>query len=461
MIQRTLAQMAEMITVENDLSAFAKTEVTGVCIDSRKIAPGNLFVPFKGEKADGHKYVEQAIGQGAAAALWQSDVPNPPEHLPLLIVEDTLIALQELARSYRKELPVKVVGITGSNGKTTTKDITANLLSLKYKVQKTEGNFNNEIGLPLTVLGLDEDTDIAVLEMGMSSRGEIDFLTKLAKPSAVIITNIGESHLLDLGSREGITEAKLEIIAGLEEGGLIVYFGDEPLLKNRLTDYRGNGLVKTFGRTQNNDLYPSLIRQTDNGNQFTINGVNEQFSLPVLGGHNILNALAAMLVADYFKVPFAEMNAGFANLKLTQMRTELVEGINGGKIINDAYNASPTSMNAAIELISHLSGYQKKILVLGDMLELGPQEEEFHERIGQSLNGDKINLLFTFGRLGGKIAEGARTVLAKEHIFTFDEKKELIEQLKQHIDEHTLILVKASRGMKLEEVVSALQAEKA
>ena len=171
-----------------------------------------LFL-LKGSNADGHKYVEESIRKGAAAALWQRDVPNPPTHLPILIVDDCLIALQELARKYRKELPVKVVGITGSNGKTTTKDMTAGLLSIQYKVQKTEGNYNNHIGLPLTVLGLDEDTEIAVLEMGMSGRGEIEFLTKLACPDAVVITNIGESHLLDLGSREGIAEAKLEILA--------------------------------------------------------------------------------------------------------------------------------------------------------------------------------------------------------------------------------------------------------
>ncbi len=391
MIKRTLKQITNMISVNNDPSAFANIEVSGVCIDTRKISPGNLFIPFKGVKADGHGFVEQALKQGAVAALWQKDVPNPPLHLPILVVEDTLIALQELAKSYRNELDLKVVGITGSNGKTTTKDMTANLLSLKYKVQKTEGNYNNHIGMPLTILGLDEDTNVAVLEMGMSGRGEIHFLTKLARPDAVIITNIGESHLLDLGSREGIAEAKLEIISGLAEGGLIVYLGDEPLLRNRLEN---NGMnVKTFGRSEKNDLFPIEISQDDQGNLFKINGINETFTLPVLGTHNVLNALAAMLIAKYFGVPFEKMNAGLANLKLTNMRMELVVGDNGEKIINDAYNASPTSMNAAIELISNLSGYQKKILVLGDMLELGPQEEEFHLKIGQS-----IDLWFSWGK---------------------------------------------------------------
>ena len=444
-----------MISVNNDPSAFANIEVSGVCIDTRKISPGNLFIPFKGVKADGHGFVEQALKQGAVAALWQKDVPNPPLHLPILVVEDTLIALQELAKSYRNELDLKVVGITGSNGKTTTKDMTANLLSLKYKVQKTEGNYNNHIGMPLTILGLDEDTNVAVLEMGMSGRGEIHFLTKLARPDAVIITNIGESHLLDLGSREGIAEAKLEIISGLAEGGLIVYLGDEPLLRNRLEN---NGMnVKTFGRSEKNDLFPIEISQDDQGNLFKINGINETFTLPVLGTHNVLNALAAMLIAKYFGVPFEKMNAGLANLKLTNMRMELVVGDNGEKIINDAYNASPTSMNAAIELISNLSGYQKKILVLGDMLELGPQEEEFHLKIGQSIDPNKIDYVFTYGSLGERIAEGAKSVLPQSRVLNFSDKQKLIAELKTHTDDRTLLLVKASRGMRLEEVVTSLQ----
>jgi UDP-N-acetylmuramoyl-tripeptide--D-alanyl-D-alanine ligase len=455
MIVRTIAQIEKMINVENDVRPIGDIEINGVCIDTRKVASGNLFVPFKGEKTDGHQFVEEALKQGAAAALWQRDVPNPPLNLPILIVENTLEALQELARSYRNQLQLNVIGITGSNGKTTTKDITANLLSLQYKVQKTEGNYNNHIGLPLTVLNLDEDTDIAILEMGMSARGEIQFLTELAKPNAVIITNIGESHLLDLGSREGIAQAKLEIVSGLQENGLLVYHGDEPLLRNSLVNYKGN--VKTFGRSEHNDLFPVDITVTDKGNIFTIKGMNEPFELPVLGTHNVLNALAAMLVAHYFDVPFEKMNAGFATLKLTNMRMELVGGENGVKIVNDAYNASPTSMNAAIELISSLEGYNKKILVLGDMLELGPQEEDFHKRIGQSLDPKKIDLVLTYGRLGKKIAEGAQTVLQPEQVIPFTEKSELIAELKKHTNPETLVLVKASRGMRLEEVVTALR----
>ncbi|MDR7080404.1 UDP-N-acetylmuramoyl-tripeptide--D-alanyl-D-alanine ligase [Neobacillus niacini] len=457
MIKKTLRQISEMIAVKNEITSFADFEITGVSIDSRKIENGNLFIPFKGENSDGHKFVEDSLKMGAAAALWQSDVPHPPTHLPILIVDNCLEALQELAREYRRQLPVKVVGITGSNGKTTTKDMTASLLSTTYKVQKTEGNYNNHIGLPLTVLGLDEDTEIAVLEMGMSGRGEIEFLTKLASPDAVVITNIGESHLLDLGSREGIAEAKLEILQGLKEGGLAVIHGDEPLLMERINKYKGNVQVQTFGRSNTNDFYPTEIIQLDQGNRFKIHGSSENFELPVLGTHNILNALAAMIIAHYFEVPFTKMNQGLTNVKLTNMRMELVEGVHGEKIINDAYNASPTSMMAAIELVSNLKGYEKVILVLGDMLELGPQEEQYHQQIGGSLNPGKIDFVFTFGKLAERIAEGARSTLGKHRVFSFMEKNELIKELEQHVNNQTLVLVKASRGMKLEEIVTALQ----
>ncbi|GHI01331.1 UDP-N-acetylmuramoyl-tripeptide--D-alanyl-D-alanine ligase [Neobacillus kokaensis] len=459
MIKRSLKQIADMVSAKNDITPFSDTPISGVTIDSRKIESGNIFIPFKGEHVDGHKYVEAAIASGAAAAFWQEDVPNPPKNLPIIIVEDCLAALQELARKYRQELNVKVVGITGSNGKTTTKDMTASLLSLKYKVQKTEGNFNNHIGLPLTVLSLSEDTEIAVLEMGMSGRGEIEFLTKLACPDAVVITNIGESHLLDLGSREAIAEAKLEILQGLKPGGLAVLHGDEPLLMERINQYKGNIELQTFGRSDSNNLYPIEITQLEQGNRFIVNASSQAFELPVLGTHNILNSLAAMLIARYFSIPFETMSDGLQAVKLTNMRMELVEGRHGEKIINDAYNASPTSMMAAIELVSNLQGYERKILVLGDMLELGPEEEQYHRKIGTALNPKQIDLLFTYGELGTHIVNGAMKVLGENRVFAYLEKEELIKQLERHVNDDTLVLVKASRGMKLEEVVKALQKE--
>ncbi|MHC0039466.1 UDP-N-acetylmuramoyl-tripeptide--D-alanyl-D-alanine ligase [Pseudoneobacillus sp. C159] len=457
MIKRKIKQVAEAITVLNDIRPFEQILIQGVCNDTRKLQPGNLYVPFIGQQIDGHQLVEEAIRKGAAASLWQKNVPNPPTHLPILIVEDTLTALQDLAKYYRKQLNLTVIGITGSNGKTSTKDMVTGLLSLRYKVQKTEGNYNNHIGLPLTILQLEEDTEIAVLEMGMSGFGEIDFLSRLAKPDAVVITNIGESHLLDLGSREGIAKAKLEIINGLKENGKIIYFGDEPLLKEKLDHYQGNASIYTFGRSENNTLYPTEISTRDQGSHFKINGHDEEFYLPVLGTHNIMNALAAMLVANQHEISFAQFNDGFSNLKLTNMRMELVEGANGEKIINDAYNASPTSMKAAIDLVTTLPGYKQKILVLGDMLELGPNEGEFHYEIGKGLHPEKINAVYTYGKLAEEIARGAKEVLPEGTVLSFNDKESLIHHLKTQTNEGTLVLVKASRGIKLEEVVTGLQ----
>ena len=457
MIKRTIEQIESMIQIENDLKNLKDVFIQGVSIDSRKIEPGNLFVPFKGDHSDGYRFVEAAINNGAAAVLWQKSVPNPPVDLPIIIVEDTLFALQELARSYRNELNVKVVGITGSNGKTTVKDMTANLLALQYKVQKTEGNYNNHLGLPLTILSLEEDTEIAILEMGMSGKGEIEFLTKLARPHAVLITNIGESHLQDLGSREGIAQAKLEIIQGLEENGLIVYLGDEILLKESFSHYKGSAQIQTFGRARDNDLFPIDVKLDQKGSTFRTNASEIEYYLPVLGIHNILNALGAMLVAHYFQIPFSKMGEGFSSLKLTKMRMEFVEGKSGEKIINDAYNASPTSMKAAIDLVSELPGYERKMIVLGDMLELGDQEKEFHFEMGKGIDPQKIHYIFTFGYLGAQIAEGAKTIFPADRVFSFNEKAQLIEELKKYINTESIILVKASRGMKLEEVVDALQ----
>ncbi|MCB5238180.1 UDP-N-acetylmuramoyl-tripeptide--D-alanyl-D-alanine ligase [Niallia circulans] len=432
---------------------YANVQINGITIDSRKIEAGQLFIPFKGERTDGHQYVADAIKQGAAAAFWQKDVPNPPENLPLIFVDDSLKAIQALAKSYLRQLNVKVVGITGSNGKTSTKDITTSLLSLKYKVQKTEGNYNNHLGLPLTVLGLEEDTDIAVLEMGMSGRGEIDFLSRLAEPDIAVITNIGESHMQDLGSREGIAEAKLEILNGLKDKGRFIYFGDELLLSSRMKNSKVD--TKTFGMDHANDLYPLEINALENGSAFHINKIAAPFQLSVLGNHNILNALAAMLVAEYFDIPYEEMNKGLQSLKLTNMRMELVEGKSGVKIINDAYNASPTSMLAAIDVLKKLPGYDQKIAVLGDMLELGDKEESFHYQMGERL--EDVDYVLTYGKLGSFIAEGAKTVLPADRVFAFFEKEPLIDKLVSYLNEETVVLVKASRGMKLEEIVKAIQ----
>ncbi|GAE36606.1 UDP-N-acetylmuramoyl-tripeptide--D-alanyl-D-alanine ligase [Halalkalibacter akibai] len=455
MIKRTFYDIAAWVSGKAVNLSDNSVKVAGVSTDTRTIQAGNLYIPLVGENFNGHDFVEVAIENGAAGAFWQKNQPNPPVDLPLIYVEDTLLALQNLAKNYLASLTVKVVGVTGSNGKTTTKDMVTSVLATTYKVQKTEGNYNNHIGLPLTILSLEEDTEMAVLEMGMSGRGEIQLLSNIAKPDAAVITNIGESHLQDLGSREGISEAKFEITEGLRENGTLVIHGDEPLLTAKVV----NSSIQTitFGNSEKNDFYPVQIEQKSNGTYFAINGEDKtEFFIPVLGKHNINNALSAIAIAKQFDVSTPNIKKGLENIKITGMRTELIQGKAGVAVINDAYNASPTSMRAAIELLQDLKDYENRIVVLGDMLELGNDEEMFHFEIGKGIDPAKINYVFTFGQLGQKIAEGAKVNFPDGRVFGYDDKQALIDNLKTVVAKGDVVLVKGSRGMKLEEVVRAL-----
>ncbi|WP_243525491.1 UDP-N-acetylmuramoyl-tripeptide--D-alanyl-D-alanine ligase [Bacillus pseudomycoides] len=458
MIKRTLKQVEKMTNGTGLVEKYAEITVQGVSIDTRKIEKGNLYVPIQGDRFDGHSFVEKAIENGAVATLWKKDVQNPPTNIPVIFVEDTLKALQTLAKSYRDQLDVKVIGVTGSNGKTSTKDIVTSLLATKFKVQKTEGNFNNHIGLPLTILSLEENTEMAVLEMGMSSLGEIEFLSKLARPNAAIITNIGEAHLMDLGSRDAIAEAKLEIVSGLQDGGVFVYNGDEPLLTNRVPNMNLAAETVTFGDARANDYYPTSVTLQATGTHFKMNQAElVTFSLPVLGKHNVYNTLASMAIAKYFGVTWEEMKQGLLTLKMTGMRMEIVKTDSGLTIINDAYNASPTAMEAAFHLMNGLDGFSKKIVVLGDMLELGDQEVQFHYEVGKLIDPARISYVFTYGKLGAQIAEGAKINFSNERVKAYDNKEELVKELQSVIDVKDVVLVKASRGMRLEEVITMLK----
>ena len=302
-MKRTVKQLADWLQVTTYQQPTV--EVTGVTIDTRTVKEGDLFVPFRGERSNGHDYVQQAMDAGASAVLWQADEPNPPAHIPLIIVQDTEVALQELARQYRLVHQATFIGITGSNGKTSSKDIVAGLLAPYFKVQKTQGNFNNQLGLPITILNLDEDTEVAVLEMGMSGFGEIAFLSILAQPHIAIITNIGEAHMQDLGSREGIAKAKFEIIKGLLPNGILFYDGDEPLLQALITDAI---TTKSFGMQTTNDLYATAILATEAGSEFTVGGtMEERVLISVLGEHQVKNALGAMLVAQHIGLTPAQI----------------------------------------------------------------------------------------------------------------------------------------------------------
>lgn len=446
----------------NDYTAYGDIRVEGVFTDSRKPVEGSLFIPLVGERFDGHEFVQACLEKGAAGALWQNDHGVPPQEGAVIVVEDTLAALQGLASAYLAESQTSVVGITGSNGKTTTKDIVDAILSTTFKVHKTQGNFNNHIGLPLTVLSMEQDTEIVILEMGMSGRREIEALSLIAQPDIAIITNIGESHLLQLGSRLEIARAKAEIAAGMKPGGLLIYNGDEPLIKQVLAEAetkQPEGMKRfTFGLQTDNDDYPTGLMNAQNGVVFTTKQLGEQaLTLPLLGTHNVVNCLAALAVARHFGVTAEQIASGLSSLKLTGMRIEVIQGVSGLTMLNDAYNASPTSMKAAIDVLEGLKGYRSRVAVLGDMLELGPQEQELHRGIGEYITPGKMDLVLTYGPLSVNIAEGAKLHMPAEAVHAFENKEEMTRYLLEKLHPRDVVLFKASRGMKLEDVVESLK----
>lgn len=460
MIIRTLEDIAIMCEGELLTPEASDIKIKGVVTDSRKITMDCLFVPLSGENFEGHHFGPAALAAGAAGILWQRDKGPAPEGA-VIAVEDTLIALQRLASSYLSQVAPQVVAITGSNGKTTTKDIVTSLLETQFKVHKTQGNFNNHIGLPLTLLSMSEGTEIAVLEMGMSSRGEIALLSALGNPDVAIITNVGESHLLQLGSRKEIARAKLEIIEGLKAEGLLIFNGDEPLLAEVLNEGKlpvPSGM-KTFrfGIHSDNNDYPTGIMTHTGGMTFTSHSYEDHaFTLPLPGRHNVINTLAALAVARHYGISEENIDVGLRNLKLTGMRIEVITTTSGMKLLNDAYNASPTSMKAAIDVLQSMKGNGMKIAVLGDMLELGPEETMFHEEIGSYLDPQKTDLIFTYGNLSVHLAQAAAKNFGSERVFSFTDKSELMTHLNSKCNPKDIILFKASRGMRMEEVLQSL-----
>ncbi len=456
-MKKTIKDIANWLNIKEQME-FSEVVVTGVSIDTRTISKGDLFIPFRGETVNGHKFVEQAFEKGAAASFWLEDEPNPPKGKPLLFVKDSEIALQQMARAYRTEHQAKFIGITGSNGKTSSKDILASMLSPFYKVQKTIGNFNNQLGLPITILSLDEDTDIAVLEMGMSGFGEIEFLTKLARPHYAVITNIGEAHMQDLGSREGIAKAKFEIIQGLGEQGVLFYDGDEPLLQN-LVARESKLLSKAFGFQATNDLIASNIETTENGSRFTVGGeLNGEFFIPVLGKHQVKNALNAMLVGKELGLTTEQIRQGLGQVALTDMRMQLVPTENGVLFINDAYNAAPTSMTAAIQFVQSTSLREDKWLVLGDMLELGEEEKQFHEQIADVIDEKEISRVCLYGPRMKLLYEKLKNKFSLDNILYSENDYDLIvHYINEYASKQSLILLKGSRGMKLETILKSFK----
>lgn len=452
MIKETLKTIAEWVngTIEGD----DKTEIRGISFDTRNISKGNLFVPFVGER-DGHLYVADAYQKGAVTAFWQANSQAvKPTNMPIIIVEDTLVALQMLASAYLKQVNPKVVAITGSNGKTTTKDMLANVLATTYSVHKTQGNYNNHIGVPFTILNMPLSTDVLVLEMGMNHAGEIAVLTKIAQPDIAIITNIGEAHLEFLKSRGSIADAKLEIVQGLTTEGVLIY-PEDPLLTERLM---GNTPFERqqFGTSENNTIYPTAITALMTATEFkTSLTADTQFHVPIVGVHNVYNALAVILAARRLQVDFEAIKVGLVKVERTADRLEWIDGTNGIKILSDVYNSSPTALKAVLETFSQIQSSRRKVVVVADMLELGAQAPMLHAGIADSLTAE-IDEVFAYGPYMSYFSEAAKSVLTPAKVHYFTDLTKLTLALQDTLVGDELVLFKGSNSMKLNQVVAVL-----
>ena len=429
---------------------FEHLRVSRMQSDSRKVRSGDLFVALKGAKADGHDFAETAINHGAVAALVSRPIS---EKLPSIEVEDTLRAYGEIAAGSRKLTGVKVVGITGSVGKTTTKELTASVLEAAYHTAKTEGNHNNHLGLPMTIMDMPENTEVAVLEMGMNHSGEMEYLSDIARPDLAIITNIGTMHIEHLGTREGILQAKLEIMRGMPDDGAGVFNGDEPLLWN----IRAIGKHKKYYYGIENhacDVTATDIVELDDGVRFVVHGFGQQFELfvPMLGRHAVYNALAATTVGLLLGVKPEQIQARFSSFHNTGMRQKIYVK-NGVTIIEDCYNAGPESTEAALDVLAGIKTDGRRIAVLGDMLELGNRSAAEHYRIGRLAVG-KADLLLTYGEHSVRTLTGAITGgMNPKNTDHFDTHEDMAHMLKMRVSEGDVVLFKGSRGMRMEKVL--------
>ncbi|OGB89224.1 hypothetical protein A2625_05025 [candidate division WOR-1 bacterium RIFCSPHIGHO2_01_FULL_53_15] len=405
----TLREIEEILPGSRVTSRGSRV-IKGISTDSRTVKPGELYIPLSGVKFDGRKFIPEAIKKGAM----------------VLDVKDGLRALQSLAACHRSKFNIPVVGVTGSVGKTTTKDMIASILSREMPVLKNEENFNNEIGVPLTLLKLTKKHKAAVIEMGMRGLGEIELLARIARPTIAVVTNIGEAHLEYLRSKKNVARAKAEIFSFLRREHFAVINQDDEYFENLRSRVRGQGSkIITFGILEKADVSPTALT-----------GIK----LPLPGEHNIYNALAAIAVAKILRLKKASIKKGLEAFHPSSNRLEIINCPDGTKIINDTYNANPQSMAAAVKILAGLEG--RKIAVLGDMLELGTRSAAAHRRMLKLTRELKIDKVYTFGRHWRR---------------PFREKKTLIKVLKKFIRPRDIILVKGSRGAKMEEVVAALR----
>ena len=434
-------------------AAIADFDFTGVTTDSRAVKPGELFVALKGGNFDGHDYCVKAAELGAAGVVVSRDVEGLPAGVSVFKVEDTLLAYQQLAHAYRlKQQGLKVFAITGSNGKTSTKDLLAACLSAKYKVVKTQGNFNNEIGLPKTLLSIQPDTDIAVVEMGMRGLGQIAELCRIAEPDSGLITNVGETHMELLGSMENIGKAKSEIVVDLPSDGFAVLNGDNEYVLAAAGKTKAQ--VVYFGLGESCDYRGSDIVTSALGTTFTCtekkSGKSVSVRLQLIGEHNVYNALSAIAGAACYGVPLEDSAKALATARLTGSRQEIIY-IGDITFINDAYNASPASMEAALKTLAEAKkaahGAVRTIAVLADMLELGAISEDAHRRVGRWAVENGVDYVLTYGPEAAYISEEVKKLGGETCHYA--DRQGAADKLRQLATAGDIILLKGSNSMQV------------
>jgi UDP-N-acetylmuramoyl-tripeptide--D-alanyl-D-alanine ligase len=427
--------------------------VSRVSTDSRTIQAGDLFVPLRGENFDGHKFVEQAIERSAAGAMveesWKGTAPKT---FALIRVPDTLAGYQNLAASYRRSLPLKVIVITGSNGKTSTKDFLAATLSRGFRVTKTEGNFNNHVGLPQTILTASSNDEVAVWEIGMNHPGEIAALSEIAAPDAAIITNVGLAHIEFMGSREAIAVEKGALAEAVGPDGIVILNADDPFSEGIAGRTRAKVI---FAGVENGSVRAIEVSQSPTGCEFTIlEGAHRcRAQLPVPGIHMVQNAILAVAAGRAFGLSLEDCAAGLASTPLTKARLQIRE-INGIQFIDDSYNANPDSMKAALRTLVELDADGRRVAVLGQMSELGEESERGHREVGEAAAAFGIDELIAVGATGAEIARAARKAGLEKSV-TVDGAEEAAELLEGTASPGDLILVKGSRSARMEHVLEA------
>ena len=438
--------VSEVATVFGQSLLEGDAEFTAVSTDTRLINAGDLFIALSGDNFDGHDYLDLAAEKGAVAAIVDRDVDT---EIPTIQVKDTKLALGELATYWRQQLDLKVVGLTGSNGKTTVKEMLACILSEVGNVTATAGNFNNDIGLPLTLLKMKPEHDFAVIEMGANHAGEIAYLTRLTKPDVALLNNAGPAHLEGFGSLQGVADAKAEIFSGLKEGGVAIINLDDDF-SDYWTSLCGDHKKIFFGLDEAADVSATVSIENYSGAfQLNTTAGNIDIKLKVLGLHNLKNALAASAVAIAMNVDVKSIAAGLGKFKGVNGRLQVNVAANDSLVIDDTYNANPESVRAAMDVLA--AQKMKSIFVLGDLGELGEGAEQLHADLGEYAKHKKIESLFTLGELSSHAAKSFG-----ENGVSYTEKEALIEDLKMKLNKEVAVLVKGSRSMHMEDVVTAL-----